>query len=156
MNPAVSTVVYLPGSDEDVFETDSLALETDGEELNEKNWRTYAASHYQNPQSIGDEEFEQDVRRLKYVKKALTRYRMTGELCERLVLNHIVVMCNVFGHSATVRLVFLKLSEHLELIKPFLVMLNVLPKRVTRVAGRSWNTDDIAMDSGIVASLRKI
>lgn len=126
------------------------------EPLTEKNWKLYASKNYDNPQSIGDEEFEQDMKRLKYVKKALTRYKMTGELCERLVLNHLIVLCNVLGPRALTRLVFLKMPSQLETVKPFLVMLNVLPPVVRAVGGRDWVTDEISMDPEVIRALRRV
>lgn len=135
--------------------TSALLVERE-DSLTEKNWKLYASRHYQNPQSVGDEEFEQDMKRLKYVKKALTRYKLTGELCERLILNHLIVLCNVLGPRAMTRLVFLKMPAQLDAVKPFLVMLNVLPDRVQSVGGRDWRTDEIPMDSGVVRVLRRV
>lgn len=126
------------------------------EQLTDKNWRLYAARWYRNTQSVGDEEFEQDLKRIKYVKKALTRYRTTGELCERLVLNHLIVLHNVFGPVPLSRLLFLRMSDQLELVKPFLVMLRVLPLVVPAVDGRDWVTDEIGMDDSVVERLRRI
>jgi hypothetical protein len=124
--------------------------------LTDKNWRIYAAKNYDNPQCIGEDEFESDLKRFKYIKKALTRRAVTGELCERLILNHLIVLCNVFGPAALVRLVYLKMADQLHLIKPFLVLLQVLPERVYAVAGKDWNTDEVAMDPEIVSALRRI
>lgn len=126
------------------------------EPLTEKNWRLYAARHYDNVQCIGEDEFEQDLKRFKYIKKALTRRAATGEICERLVLNHLIVLCNVFGPQHLVRLIYLKMSDQMHLIKPFLVLLQILPPRVFNVAGRDWETDETPMDQGIVDALRRI
>jgi hypothetical protein len=128
------------------------------EPLNERNWKLYAAKHYSNPQSWGDEEFEQDVKRLKYIKKALTRYRTTGDLGERLIINHLIVLCNVFGPTALVRLIFLKMEDHLPCIKPFLVLLSIMPDVVYSVGRepRDWRSDEIAMDPTIVNILRGV
>lgn len=124
--------------------------------LTDKNWRIYAAKNYDNTQCIGDEEFEQDLKRLKYIKKALTRYETTGELGERLILNHLIVLCNVFGPSAVVRLIYLRMNDQLSMVKPFLVMLRVLPPIVHAVAGKDWYTDEVLMDQRVVDALRKI
>lgn len=113
-------------------------------------------ANYRNPQCMGMEEFEADVARLKYIKKSLSRYQATGDLCERLVLNHLIVLCNVFGPKVLVRLVYLKMRDHLPLIKPFLIMLRILPDRVFAVDGRDWDTIDVPMDPVIVSALRKI
>lgn len=126
--------------------------------LNDKNWKLIAAKLYDNPQCVGIEEFEQDLKRLKYIKKAITRYRTTGELCERLIINHLIVLVNVFGPSFTSRLVFLKMGDALPYIKPFLVMLSVLPDVLVAVGkdAKDVNTDEIPLDPGIVAILRKL
>lgn len=125
------------------------------EALTDRNWRTYAARHYSNPQCIGDEEFEQDMRRLKYIKKAITRYRATGDVCERLILNHMIVLSNVLGPVHACRLMFLRMSDQLDVLKPFMVMLRMIPASVS-VDGRTWVTDDIVMDPRIVEVLRRI
>lgn len=126
--------------------------------LNEKNWLLYAAKEYRNTQSYGIEEFKQDCKRFKYVRKAFTRYSTTGELKERLVLNHIVVLNNVFGPEATVRLLFLKMPNLLSYLKPFLIMLSILPERVYSIGKDNvdYLTDEIPLDLKIVEALRKI
>jgi hypothetical protein len=126
------------------------------EPLTDQNWKLLAARYYNNPQSCGSEEFEQDLRRIKYIKKAITRYRASGELCDRLILNHLIVMVNVFGPPFTTRLIFLKMRGYLPYIKPFLVLLSALPDVVVDVDGRDWNTDEIEMDMDVVEVLRSI
>ena len=128
------------------------------EPLNEKNWMLYAAKVYDNPSCYDQTEFLDDLRRLKYIKKALTRYESSGELKERLILNHLIVMLNVFGHEATVRLLFLKMENYMKYLKPFLILLNVWPERVDGIGkeGKSFITDEIPMDYRIVNELRRI
>lgn len=72
------------------------------------------------------------------------------------MLNHLIVLCNVFGPQHLVRLIYLKMSDQMHLIKPFLVLLQILPPRVFNVAGRDWETDETPMDQGIVDALRRI
>lgn len=152
---ARSTVAFVdPGAGDSRLSSPDIPQPT-RDDLSSRNWRTYAARRYSNPQMIGDEEFEQDLKRLKYVKKAITRYRTTGELCERLVLNHIIVMSNVFGNEATCRLIFLRMPEYLDVLKPFLVMLRILPPVIV-VDGITHVTDDIRMDQRVVETLRRI
>lgn len=128
------------------------------EPLTDKNWKLQAARHYQNSQSCGMEEFEQDLKRLKYIKKSITRYRATGELCERLIINHLIVLTNVFGPTFTTRLIFLKMKESLSFLKPFLLLLSILPDTVKAVGknGENWNTDEIPLDPGVCAVLRRV
>lgn len=128
------------------------------ESLTEKNWLIYAAKHYDNPSCYDQSEFMEDVRRLKYIKKALTRYETTGELKERLILNHIIVLTNVFGHEATVRLLFLKMEGYMKYLKPFLILLSIMPDIVYGIGkeDRVIYTDEIEMDMNIVEVVRKI
>lgn len=128
------------------------------EQLTEKNWTLYAARVYDNPSCYDISEFKEDLRRFKYVKKALTRYETMGELKERLILNHIIVMINVFGHEATVKLLFLKMESYMKYLKPFLILLSVWPDRVEGIGktGRVILTDEIPMDMHVVDVLRRI
>jgi hypothetical protein len=126
--------------------------------LTDSNLVLYAASVYDNPQCESTEEFVEDLRRIKYVKKLLTRYETTGELREKLVLNHLVVLGNVFPADCLVRMLFLKMPGHLRYLKPFLVALSLLPTRVEGI-GREmvgFDTDEIEMDQGVIDALRRI
>jgi hypothetical protein len=128
------------------------------ETLTEKNWLLYAARHYNNPACSDVKEFLEDLKRIKYVKKACTRYETTGELKERLILNHIVILNNVFGPEALPRILFLKMEKQMKYIKPFLLLLNICPDIIWNVGkdGMSYHTDAIPMDQGIIEALRKI
>ena len=127
------------------------------EPLTDANFLIYAMKHYDNPQCHSTEEFYDDLKRIKYIKKLLTRYVDTGELKERLILNHVIVLTNVFGPEAAVRILFLKLRGQLHLIKPFLVMLDVLPDFVFGIDKTARiSTVEIEMEPQIVAALRKI
>jgi hypothetical protein len=79
-------------------------------ELNEENFYIYAVKHYYNPGSMGVTDLEEDLNRLKYIKRLLNRYHKTGEVNERLVLNHLVVLYNVFDEAAT-DMLFYKLGQ---------------------------------------------
>lgn len=125
--------------------------------LTDANFIIYAAKHYDNPQCIDTEEFYDDLKRFKYIKRLFNRYELTGELKERLVLNHIVVLYNVFGLAAT-KMLFLKLKGYYHFLKPFLVLLQRMPDSVKGVGEDSvviYNSD-IAMDPKIIEILRKI
>lgn len=128
------------------------------EPLTDRNWQLYAAKHYENPQCHDISEYHEDLRRIKYVKKSLTRYQQTGDLKERLVLNHLIVLCNVFKPEPLVRLLFFKMPDQLHMLKPFLLMLSVLPDFVLSIGrdGRNYRTEDIIMDPVIVTALRQI
>ena len=98
------------------------------DELNEDNYLLFAIKFYDNPQAVTKEDFEDDLKRIKYVKRLLKRYKNTGVLKTHLILNHLTVLFNVFD-DATVPLLFYNLERELwPYIKSFLVFLNRLPE----------------------------
>jgi len=98
------------------------------DELNESNYLLFAIKFYDNPQSVTREDFEDDLKRIKYIKRLLKRYRNTGELKTHLILNHLTVLFNVFDDAA-VPLLFYNLERDLwPAIKSFLVFLNRVPE----------------------------
>ena len=118
------------------------------ETLTEENFSLYAAKNYNNPQCLDVEEFNDDLARFKYIKRLLRKYRQTGEIQERLVLNHLIILYNVFGIEAANRMVFYKLEEELwPAVKTFLVFLSYLPEN-ERV--------EVPLDMTIANILRKI
>ncbi len=125
------------------------------ENLSEETFLLYAAQHYDNPNCHSVAEFYDDLKRFKYLKKLFHRYKTNGELKERLILNHIIVLNNIFGPAPCSNMLMLKLLEYSIEVKPFLVLLNILPEYLefnnTRI-----NASDIPMDSHIVEQLRKI
>ena len=93
-------------------------------ELNESNYLLFAIKFYDNPQSVTREDFESDLKRIRYVKRLLKRYKNNGELKVHLILNHLIILFNVFN-EATVTLLFYNLDEELwPAIKSFLIFLN--------------------------------
>ena len=98
------------------------------DDLNDNNYLLFAIKNYENPQAITKEDFEDDLKRIKYVKRLLKRYKNTGELGTHLILNHLIVLFNVFGDAA-VPLLFFKLDEELwSSTKSFLIFLNRIPE----------------------------
>lgn len=96
------------------------------DELNESNYMLFAIKFYNNPQSVTREDFEDDLKRIKYIKRLLKRYKNTGELKEHLVLNHLIVLFNVFNDAA-VPLLFYNIEKDLwPILKSFLIFLNRL------------------------------
>jgi hypothetical protein len=118
----------------------------------------YAAKHYENCECIDDEEFFADLKRLKYIKRLFRKYEETGDLKERLVLNHIIILFNLFGQTAASRLLFYKLEGHYELLKPFLIFLGRCPEVVHRIGfpAKDINTSDIPTREDILERLHKI
>ena len=95
--------------------------------LTEENLYLYAAKYYYNPKFIDAEEFKEDLKRFKYIKRLLNRCFETGKLSERLIVNHLVVVFNVFGVEAGMNILKLKLDDkHWPTIKPFLIFLKAV------------------------------
>ena len=116
------------------------------ENLNDDNFMLYAMKSYDKPNCIMSE-FEEDFKRIKYVKRLIKRYKITGELKERLILNHIIVLTNVFGVEPAVRLLFYKIDEaDYHTLKTFLLFLNFMPRYVNGIKGRYINSADISVD----------
>ena len=94
--------------------------------LDDSNFILYAAKHYDNPQCYDIDEFYDDLKRFKYIKRLFGKYHDTGDIRENLILNHIVVSYNVFGEAAT-RMLFFKLVGYYSYLKPFLVVIGRMP-----------------------------
>jgi hypothetical protein len=127
------------------------------DDLNEKNFLLYAMKEYNNPQCTSIDEFNDDLKKIKYIKRLLNQYVSEGVLKERLLLNHIIVFYNVFPPAAATRILFYKIEEKFwPMLKPFLFYLKLMPEdRVKSVLGKEIRTHDISMDQGVVDSLRK-
>lgn len=118
------------------------------ETLNEDNFLLYASHHYQNSQCTDVDEFYDDLNRFKYLKRLLKRYQESGDLQERLILNHLVVIYNVFGISASNKMVYYKIQkEYWPTLKPFLVYLDYLPEN---------EMVEVPLDEKVVEKLRKL
>lgn len=114
--------------------------------LCDDNFMMYAIKAYDKPNCIMSE-FEEDLKRIKYVKRLIRRYKVTGELRERLILNHIIILANVFGVEATVKMLFFKVEkEYYEVLKTFLLYLNYMPKVIMGVDGRDIVSRNISID----------
>lgn len=117
-------------------------------ELTEDNLFLYAAKHYDKPQFSDIEEFYEDLKRFKYIKRLVNRHLDQGELAERLIINHLIVIFNSFGIEAALEILKLKLDErHWPVIKPFLVYLRYI--RLDEYTG-------IPQDQTVIEALRKI
>ena len=127
------------------------------ENLNDDNFLIYAMKNYNSPNCIISE-FHDDLKRVKYIKRLIRKYKITKDLKERLILNHIIVIYNLFGVEASTRMLFFKLKDFHSMLKPFLVFLNYCPERVYNIGleGKTINTSDIPLDPVIVTALRKI
>ena len=97
-------------------------------ELTSENFLLFAIKHYENPQAVTKEDFEKDLNHFKYIKRLLKRYRNTGELKAHLLLNHFIILYNIFGEVTTAML-FYKIEEDMwNIMKTFVVFLDKLPE----------------------------
>lgn len=128
------------------------------EKLDESNALLYAAKHYDNPQCYDTIEFYDDLKRFQYLKRLFNRYKETGELKERLVINHIIILYNVFGSLPCTRLLFLKLGEHSDVLKPILELLGQMPEKVENIGlyNTTYYADNIISDKHIEKILKSI
>lgn len=128
------------------------------ENLDDNNFILYAAKVYDNPHCFDTAEFFDDLNRFKYIKRLFNKMQETGELRERLILNHIMVIYNVFGVEPATRMLFFKLRGYESYLKPFLIKLSYMPDRIYGIGieGKTINSSDIVMDVGIVDVLRQI
>ena len=125
--------------------------------IDESNFILFAAHSYDNPQCMDETEFFDDLKRFKYLKRLFNKYKENGELKERLVLNHLTILYNLFDKGAT-RMLFFKLRNYYDILIPFLVVLGRLPSKVEGIGiqGRIVYTKDIEVDPYVVDLLRSI
>lgn len=120
------------------------------DELNESNYMLFAIKFYNNPQSVTREDFESDLKRIRYIKRLLKKYKNTGELKVHLILNHLIILFNVFD-DASIPLLFYNLDEDLwPSIKSFLIFLNRIPEYPKS------QLDEIEEDSNCLTQLQSI
>ena len=112
-------------------------------------FQEYAMQNYKNPSCSGREEFEEDINRIKYIKRLFGRYFSTGELKERLILNHIIIFYNVFEMEAATKMLFFRMEDKFKpLVKTFLVYLSYLPDDEAYVR--------VPMDTKVIQILRRL
>lgn len=125
--------------------------------INDDNFLLFCAKHYETKYSTSTIEFQEDINRIKYIRRLLQRYEQSGTIKERLVLNHIIILSNVFTPPICSKILLFKLSEQAKYLKPFLVFLSLLPDRIENIGEHSvLYTDTIEMDMGLVEILRKL
>ena len=118
------------------------------EELNEENFTLFAIRFYDNPQCTSTEEFYEDIRRFRYLKRLLKRYTKTGELRERLILNHLIVLSNLFGVENSIKMLEFKIEpEFWSVLKTCLLYLNYIDE--------DWK-QEIPLDYEATQRMRKI
>jgi hypothetical protein len=125
-------------------------------DLNEDNFDILVAKFY-----IGkfwtNEELENDIQRIKYVKRLIGKYVRKGELNDRLILNHIIILGNVFGPEFATKLLFFRIDQkHFPILKTFLLYLDYLPEKIYYIDGKIIDTTIIPIDMKVANYLRKI
>jgi len=124
------------------------------DDLTNDNIMIYAVKAYDKPNCIMSE-FKEDMKRFNYLKRLFKRYRKVGELREQLVLNHLVVICNVFGPEVATRLLFFKMSkDDYSALKTYLLFLSCMPERVKGIKGQDLISSEIPVDMTIADILR--
>ncbi len=123
--------------------------------LTEQNFLLYASKNYDNPNCLSTEEFLEDLNRIKYLKKLFYTFKNKDTLRERLILNHLVVLYNVFEMTACTRMLFFRLDEYYDTLVPFLIYLGYLPEKIT-LNEKIILTSDISIDPGVVKALRDL
>ena len=128
------------------------------EKLDETNFFLYCAKYYDNPQCFDTLEFYDDLKRIKYIKRLLNKYVESGDLKERLILNHIIVLCNVFGPLHAARILFFKLKDLYPQLKPFMEFLGYMPERINNIGFIPYNviSSEIESDPFIEEALKNI
>lgn len=125
-------------------------------DLNDDNFDLYAIKHYDNPQCKGKKEYEEDLQRIVYLKRLFRRYHKSQILKERLILNHIIILYNIFGIEAATRILFFKIDPDLHsILKTFLIYLYYIDPEKNYL---EWHLDltRIPLDSGIIKKLRSV
>jgi hypothetical protein len=126
-------------------------------ELTEENFIMYAMKYYDNPSCKGMAEFLDDIKRFKYIKRLLGKYTSGKELKERLIINHMIVLNNLFGVEATTKMLFFKIDKKFwPQLKTFLVFLNYMPEKIILSKGIAIVESEIPLDDNIVEILRKV
>lgn len=126
------------------------------DDLNESNVLLYAVKCYDKPNCI-QSEFDEDYKKFRYIKRLLRRYRLTGEIKEGLLLNHLILTQNVFGVEASTRILFLKIEEKdYPTLKTFLIFTSAMPNIVKGINGKNIISSDIALNLELTDVLRKI
>lgn len=126
-------------------------------DLNDGNFLIYAAKSYDRPHIL-QSEFEDDLKRIKYVKRLIKRYKQTGDFKDRLILNHVIILSNVFGTEAAVNMLFFKTdTEDYPVLKTILIFLRFMPDKFTMSFNKYHiRQTEIPVDLTIADMLRKI
>lgn len=124
--------------------------------LNDDNVMLYAMKAYDRPNMLMSE-FDEDLKRFNYLKRLFYRHKQYNEIRERLVINHLIIIFNVFGQEVGSRLLFYFIEdEHYSILKTYLTFLNRMPKVITGIRDKIITTDDISFDLELIEILKRI
>ena len=127
------------------------------DDLNEDNYLMYTMREYNNIQCTDIEEFYDDLKKIKYIKRLFNIYKNNGQLKERLILNHLIIFYNVFNVESGTRILFYKIEKDFwPMLKTFLIFLDRMPDKIESIRGVTVRSSDIQLDDGIVTRLRSI
>lgn len=127
------------------------------DDLNDDNFLMYTMKEYNDVQCTDIEEFYDDLKKIKYIKRLFNIYKNNGQLKERLILNHLIVFYNVFSVQAGTRILFYKIERDFwPMLKTFLIFLDRMPEKIDSIRGETILTSNIKLDDGIVTRLRSI
>jgi len=127
------------------------------DDLTDDNFLMFAMKEYNDIQCTDIEEFYDDLKKIKYIKRLFNIYKNNGQLKERLILNHLIVFFNVFPIQSGTRILFYKIEKSFwPMLKTFLVFLDRMPETIDSIRGEMIRTSDIQLDEGIVTRLRSI
>ena len=127
------------------------------DDLNDDNFLMFAMKEYNDIQCTDIEEFYDDLKKIKYIKRLFNIYTNTGQLKERLILNHLIVFYNVFSVQAGTRILFYKIEKDFwPILKTFLIFLDRMPEKIDSIRGETVRASDILLDDGIITRLRSI
>ena len=119
-------------------------------ELNEKNFLIFAIKNYENPHAVTREDFDKDLNHFKYIKRLLKRYRNSGDLRTHLLINHFIILYNIFGEAARPMLFYKIDRDYWDVVKTFIIFLNRLPDHP------KTHIHDIAIDENCLQELNRI
>ena len=127
------------------------------DDLNDDNFLMFAMKEYNDIQCTDIEEFYDDLKKIKYIKRLFNIYKNNGQLKERLILNHLIVFYNVFSVQAGTRILFYKIEKDFwPMLKTFLIFLDRMPEKIDSIRGEMIRASDIQLDNGIITRLRSI
>ena len=127
------------------------------DDLNDDNFLMYAMREYNNMQCTDVEEFYDDLKKIKYIKRLFNVYKNNGLLKERLILNHFIIFYNVFTVQAGTRILFYKIEKDFwPMLKTFLIYLDRMPDKIESIRGEVILASNIQLDDGIISRLRSI